>query len=71
MTINKSRDQSLKHVEIYLQTFMFLHDQLYAAISRVTLREGLMIFIADIHCEYGRVKCQMWSIEKYFVIYDN
>jgi len=54
-----------------LQTFIFLHDQLYIAISRITLREGLMILTADKYGEYSNVKCQMWSIEKYFVIYDN
>jgi len=56
MTINKSRDQSLKHVEIYLQTSVFLHVQLYIAISRVTLREWLMILIADKYGEYSKVK---------------
>jgi hypothetical protein len=71
MTINKSQDQSLKHVEIHLQMFMFLHDQLYTSISRVTLREELMILIVDKYGEYSNVKCQMWSIEKYFLIYDN
>ena len=30
-----------------------------------------MILTADKYGEYSNVKCQMWSIEKYFVIYDN
>lgn len=35
MTNNKSKKQSLKHVELYLPTFVFLHGQLNFPISRV------------------------------------
>jgi ATP-dependent DNA helicase PIF1 len=47
MTINKIQGQSLKHVGIYLLSPVFLHGQLYVAISRVTSREWLKILITD------------------------
>jgi len=47
MTINKSHDQSLKNVGIYLPSPAFSHGQLYVAISRVTSRNGLKIFITN------------------------
>jgi len=47
MTINKSQDQSLKHVGVYLPSPIFSHGQLYVALSKVTLRECLKILISD------------------------
>lgn len=41
MIINKSRDESLKYVRLYL------HGQLYVALSRVTSNKGLKILITD------------------------
>jgi len=47
MTINKSQEQSLKNVGIYLPSPVFSHGQLYVTISRVTSKEGLKILIVD------------------------
>jgi len=47
MTINKCQGQTLKHVGVYLPTPIFLYSQLYVAISRVTSRKCLKIFITN------------------------
>jgi len=38
MIINKIPGQSVQHVGFYLPTPVFSHEQLYVAISRVTLK---------------------------------
>jgi len=47
MTINKSQEQLLKHVGVYLRTPVFSHGQLFVVVSRVTSRERLKILITD------------------------
>lgn len=45
MTINKSQEQSLDHVGLYLLEVVFCHGQYYVAVSRVTSPDGLIMLI--------------------------
>ena len=45
--INKSQDQFLQHVDLYLHLEVFAHDQLYVTLSRVTSKVGLFIVALD------------------------
>jgi ATP-dependent exoDNAse (exonuclease V) alpha subunit len=47
MTINKSQGQTLGCVGLYLPRPVFMHGQLYVALSRVKTRSGLKILITD------------------------
>ncbi|KAF1890244.1 hypothetical protein Lal_00025577 [Lupinus albus] len=47
MTINKSQEQSLASVGLYLPRLVFGHGQLYVAFSRVQSMEGLKILKDD------------------------
>ncbi|CAN1174080.1 ATP-dependent DNA helicase PIF1 [Linum perenne] len=45
MTINKSQRQTLEHIGIYLPSPVFSHGQLYVALSRAHLVEGIHIIL--------------------------
>ena len=47
MTINKSQEQSLSKVGLYLREPVFTHDQFYVALSRVRSRDELKLLILD------------------------
>ncbi|XP_054817714.1 uncharacterized protein LOC129317410 [Prosopis cineraria] len=47
MTINETQGQTLSKVRVYLLKSVFTHDQLYVALSRVTLKNGLKLLIHD------------------------
>ncbi|RYR28472.1 hypothetical protein Ahy_B01g052604 [Arachis hypogaea] len=46
MTINKIQEQSLEHVRLLRKKSIFIHGQLYVAISRVRNKKGLKFLIA-------------------------
>jgi ATP-dependent DNA helicase PIF1 len=45
MTINKSQGQSLTKVSLDLGSFVFMHGQLYVAMSKVTSAQGMTILL--------------------------
>jgi len=47
MTVNKSQGQSLDQVSVDLCTPTFSHGQLYVALSRVTLLDGLTLLLLE------------------------
>jgi hypothetical protein len=47
MTINKSKEHSLKVVRVFSKEQVFIHGQLYVAFSRVMSKNGLRIITYD------------------------
>ena len=47
MTVHKSQGQTLQRVGLFLSRPVFAHGMLYVALSRVTSRENLYIFVAE------------------------
>lgn len=47
MTINKSQGQTLKHVGLFLKKPVFSHGQLYVALSRVTSKSNVKVFLGN------------------------
>ena len=47
MTINKSQGQTFKKIGIYLPKQVFLHGQLYIALSRVGCKDSIRIMIKN------------------------
>ena len=47
MTINKSQEQSVEHIEISLQISVFLHRQLYVVFSRCTLVLNISVLFSE------------------------
>lgn len=45
MTINKSQGPSLRRIDIYLSQPVFIHEQLYVALSRATSPNSIKILI--------------------------
>lgn len=52
MTINKSQGQTLDFVGLWLKNSVFSHGQLYVALSRVTAKENLKIFLNPSYNKY-------------------
>ncbi|ELA47542.1 hypothetical protein VCUG_00973, partial [Vavraia culicis subsp. floridensis] len=47
MTIHKSQGQSFDKVGVYLHSPVFVHGQLYVALSRMRYENGLRVYVAD------------------------
>jgi len=47
MTINKAHGQTLKMVGIFLLKHVFIHGQLYVAMSRIGCHEGVKLLVTD------------------------
>lgn len=47
MTINKSQGQTLSYVGLLLNKYVFVHNQLYVAVSRASNPSGLKILICS------------------------
>ena len=52
MIINKSKDQSLNYMRVYLPKPIFCHRQLYVALSIGTLSKELRVLIVEKYKKY-------------------
>ncbi len=52
MTINKSQGQTLSHMGLYLPRPVFLHGQLYVALSRITSYQSIKVLIGNSNQNY-------------------
>ena len=66
MTINKSQGQSVKHVSLDLRNPMFMHGQLYVALSWCTSLENVKVLFPE-----GAMTTVMSNIVYKDVLLDN
>jgi ATP-dependent DNA helicase PIF1 len=55
MTINKSQDETLKMVGVYLPTAVFCHGQLYVALSRVGSKQAVRVLLEGGWVNQGKI----------------
>ncbi|ETA55733.1 hypothetical protein VCUG_02851, partial [Vavraia culicis subsp. floridensis] len=61
MTIHKSQGQSFDKVGVYLHSPVFVHGQLYVALSRVRYENGLRVYVAGNGCQGKRENDKVYT----------